>query len=225
MWWKCDSGNEMNLSFKRVPWSAVQLMMRAHKYGPQYGISAKSLDLALGVIDGWIDYSISRIVNNRLLIRVRAHYWIPRASTSQEEIARAVPWPGHGLRITCHHHGGDGGFKGPCLTAVTELSRSTSDEFTYESVVYRCQFCPSEYQVSLQQARHFGELAFSQILRHRYVLAVTRWMDVGECLSNNSREWVALSPRCTPEYFDFSCIQGIRSRFESSEGEGDIPSQ
>ncbi len=32
------------------------------------GIRAKSLDVALGVIDGWIVHSVSRIVNNRLLI-------------------------------------------------------------------------------------------------------------------------------------------------------------
>ncbi len=221
--WECDLPTRFTLLAPYgadVTWSAIQLVMRAHRYGPQYGISIRSLHANYHAGMGWSRHSIPRIVDGRLLIRVRALYWIPRPLPPRDEVT--CPWPQSTTGITCQHSSRGGWLFKLCLAAVTDLSSSTADEFEHDSELLHCLFCPTEYMVQIRQARHFREMAwpFPQIFRRRYVLSITRWIDIGDGRSILSKEWTALATRNIwrrLERFDYSGMQGIRSRFEAEK--------
>ncbi len=226
--WACDPPSKLFLlsADNNITWATVQLIMRAHRYQPAHGKSVKTLRGNFNGGRGWHTYSKPCIIDDRLLVRVSAYYWIPTGSVLQEDGAGAFPELGVG--VTCQHCHANPKLKALCMNALVRFRDARpkpwmKGSFEYWSRLYRCLLCPTEYQVALARPWDFSELdkTLRETYKCHYVLVVRRWIDFGEGRSAESREWVALAGKMAagrqPTLWDTRGAPTIQERF----GDGD----
>ncbi|KAI9738412.1 MAG: hypothetical protein M1834_008915 [Cirrosporium novae-zelandiae] len=205
-----------------LDWWLIQLVMRAYRCGPRYGVGLKALSCVENRgQDVWIETKAS-IIDDHLFLKVQNCALIdPKRPVANLAVI------GQNL-CACNHLFKPWPLLNACFEAVDNLPRNwkQAKNYSYRSALFRCPSCPSEYLVELRPASQFQVIAdprpFPRLLREReMILCVSRWMDVGDGESPDSPEWKALSSTaiCREGFlkpFDIGAPNPtIRSRFET----------
>ncbi|KAI9663527.1 MAG: hypothetical protein M1831_002536 [Alyxoria varia] len=189
-----------NLSF----WWA-HAMIRADRLGTvdSTGAPSNPTEVSHTVLDGW-DWIWCSWVNwnQRMLVR--------SDSLSEEISLRASEGQHH------HHHDKMPRFVPACahsdncaglrrVVSETLASARSGADFQAGSDLFRCQWCPSEYRVGVglfltsNPDGSYSPLWLEDSSSSggeepdAYQFVVTQWLDLGKCLSPESREWVTLT--------------------------------
>lgn len=235
---------------RNMPFSFVQLATRAHRFSPQYGISAESLGRRWKS-DEWTLSSRYHIHDGRLLMRVISQRFAPcNLPPSGKRLllySRDDYWP---FFSACAHWrdgelmnvckcaldhvpvprdtGGLQGIEGRFKDAI-KTTRHNKNNMGIPSQCGRCQpmrrcpFCPSEYLVEIKLAEDRDRATNKVSFRHAIV--VTRWSDLGDgSTPERSQEWAACNGD-TEEYDSFKRLgkRAISGIFESAFTHDTIP--
>ncbi|KAE8396467.1 hypothetical protein BDV23DRAFT_142808 [Aspergillus alliaceus] len=228
-----------------------QLVMRAHRFGPRYGIPPESLSRRWRR-DGWSHQSRYHIHQGRLLMRVVSTCFAdPGLSTSQQRLllySRDDYWP----YFSVCAHWRDGELMNVCKCALSHipvprataglqgLEHRAKDMYHGRShnpnalaslcgkcrPMRRCPECPSEYLVEVKITE---DRSSSHANMFRHAIVVTRWSDLGNGLSPRlSKEWAAVNGDEAGEGYDSFALMGKRSisgTFESAITDDTLPGQ
>ncbi|KAB8276844.1 putative iron superoxide dismutase A [Aspergillus minisclerotigenes] len=228
-----------------------QLVMRAYRFGPRYGISADSLSRRWRR-DGWSHQTRYHIHQGRLLMRVVSTCFAePGLSTSQQRLllySRDDYWP----YFSVCAHWRDGELMNVCKCALGHIPvpRTTNGlqglEHRAKDMYHRrehnpnalaslcgkcrpmrrCPECPSEYLVEVKLTE---DRSGSHRNLFRHAIVVTRWSDLGDGRSPRlSKEWAAINGDEAGEGYDsFEKIgkRAISGIFESAITDDTLPGQ
>lgn len=232
---------------RMLPYTFVQLALRAHRFGPQYGLSAESLGRRWQR-DGWSHNSRFYIHEDRLLMRVTSQTFAqPGLPPSSQRIllySREDYWP----YFSACAHWRDGELMPACKCALNHIpvprdtgglqgaehkvkDRWQGRRFDPNALTTLCGFCrpmrrcpecPSEYLIEVKLTEDRSD-ARNMVFRHAIV--VTRWTDLGDGTSPRGIEWASVNG--TGEYDSFSHYskRGIASIFESAFTADTLPGQ
>ncbi|EAW10595.1 uncharacterized protein ACLA_050670 [Aspergillus clavatus NRRL 1] len=226
----------------------VQLALRAHRFGPAYGISTESLSRRWRR-DGWTHQSRYIIHKNRLLMRVVSQTFAAPALTPSSQrlllYSREDYWP----YFSACAHWRDGQLMDACKCALGHIPkpRDTAGlqglehraKDLYHHRMYnpnelatlcntcrpmrRCPDCPSEYLIEVKLTE---DRIDPKSLRFRHAIVVTRWCDLGDgSSSHGSAEWAACNG--LREYDSFAALtkRSISGTFEAAFTDDTLPGQ
>ena len=194
----------------KLYFSDVQLELRAHRLGRQYGSKIPRFDKLQSSLSppGFTYWMDTAIVDGKLLLRhVSSVVFDDRDSIFDqqqpcrfsERLGMCWHYPdyGHGIQAICH-----------CATShYIQQEESVSIGFiqcTKCLPLRRCYGCASEYLVRIER-----------VYPSRCRLILYRWSDLGDGRDPCSREW----PRSYPDKpRDSSDLPSVRVRFEASQG-------
>jgi hypothetical protein len=198
-----------------LTWPSIRSVMRACRFGPEYGMSLDVLARVWENDDGWKHRAEPSIVNGRLLMKVQSALPVDWATESifKNRISDIMrhSWLGclqEIVKCALHHIRSDESYTiGDCFCKSLR----------------RCPECPTEYMIETKRISNIsGDMRKSMEARGvQHVLIVTKWMDYGEGKSPLSPEWQALATCNSFSPLDqiSTCdIRNIRSRFERSIG-------
>ncbi|ROW02425.1 hypothetical protein VMCG_06032 [Cytospora schulzeri] len=205
---------------RTLPYAFVQLVMRAARYGPSYGVSPETLSRGWKDYEsGWTHRTTFQINQGHLLLRVRSQAFAPPSLTPTGmrhllyERGEYMPY----FSVCAHWR--DGVLMDVCkcaLSHVPEPPRSLGDQlkkgphWAASQMVHsgraggnslcrecgfcqsarRCPRCPSEYLVKVSLIEDRSD----PVQRFKYAIVVTRWCDLGDGSGpGNSPEWDALN--------------------------------
>jgi len=203
-----------------LDWWLVQLVMRYSRFGPAYGV--RLFTLRVGVGPGrsgyWAHNTFAAIVNGRLLIKIISQVLFHARPDFRYHCKawqdKKYPLP------TCNHLEYSPSLTAACWSAISsqDMTLAPTARRRFCSRLYRCQWCPSEYQV---ECRLGSELPGFRIGRKDSVLMVSRWVDIGDGSSPQCPEWAGLvrlpsAERRSYEPFDFGGLTTVRSRFKNT---------
>lgn len=230
--------------------SFVQLVMRAHRFSPMYGIPAESL-WRRWQRDGW-SHNTRFIVNRgRLLMRVVSSTFaspgLPPSSQRLLLYNRDDYWP----YFSACEHWRNGELMNVCKCALGHipvprqtaglqgLENKAKDKFRGRGYdpnalvslcgkcrpIRRCPDCPSEYLVEIKLTEDRTD---PKSIHFRHAIIVTRWCDLGDGTSPRSPEWAACNGDPSVAHYDSFKLLGKRSisgTFESTFTDDVIPGQ
>ncbi|KAJ5476494.1 hypothetical protein N7475_002223 [Penicillium sp. IBT 31633x] len=230
---------------RNLPFSFVQLTMRAHRYGPRYGLEPQSLGRRWER-DNWSHASRFHINDGRLLMRVTSQTFAsPGLTPSAQRMllySREDYWP---YFSSCAHWR-DGELMPACKCALEHipLPRSTGglqglehrlkDKIAGQIFdpnalttlcgfcrpMRRCPECPTEYLIEVKLTEDRGDGRFKQ------AIVVTRWSDLGDGTTPNGIEWAAINGvREDYDSFAHYAKRGIASIFEAAFTADTLPGQ
>lgn len=197
-----------------VPWWLVQQIMRGHRLGTKYGLSAGTLNRkdkkSTGRIAACVNGSRGKIVEGKLLARVSTvgPFNSKLEQPNWDDIVRNTHCCGHF-------------FRGPsiqkaCNAALKDM-RSKGPGF---SPLYRCSYCPMELQIKIKRARDH-ELSSA---RHTYggmapghVVIVERYYDLGRGIFPDDDEWVGVTRSWKNAKRGAKNTRSIKARFEGTD--------
>lgn len=198
-----------------LTWPSIRSVMRACRFGPEYGMPLDVLARVWENDDGWKHRAEPSIVNGRLLMKVQSALPVDWATESifKNRISDIMrhSWLGclqEMVKCALRHIRSDESYTiGDCLCKGLR----------------RCPKCPTEYMIETKRTSNIsGDMRQSMEARGvQHVLIVTKWMDYGEGKSPLSPEWQALATGYSFSPLDqisTSDIRNIRSRFERSIG-------
>ncbi|GAB1192222.1 hypothetical protein APSETT444_001410 [Aspergillus pseudonomiae] len=228
-----------------------QLVMRAYRFGPSYGIPPDSL-CRRWRRDGWYHQTRYHIHHGRLLMRVVSTCFAdPGLSVSEQRLllySRDDYWP----YFSVCAHWRDGELMNICKCALGHIPvpRTTNGlqglehraKDMYHRRIHnpnaltslcgkcrpmrRCPECPSEYLVEVKLTE---DRSGSQRNVFRHAIVVTRWTDLGDGRSPRlSREWAAINgDEAGKGYDSFAEIgkRAISGIFESAITDDTLPGQ
>ncbi|KAF4215698.1 hypothetical protein CNMCM6805_005618 [Aspergillus fumigatiaffinis] len=227
----------------------VQLALRAHRFGPAYGIPVDSLSRRWRR-DGWSHHSRYHIHKGKLLMRVVSSTFAdPDLAPSSMRLllySREDYWPY--FSVCAHWRDGElmdvckcalGHVPKPRATAGLQgLEHRAKDIYhgrTYNPNEFatlcakcrpmrRCPDCPSEYMVEIKLSEDRSD---PRSLRFRHGIVVTRWCDLGDGSSpHGSREWAACNGELAAyDSFEVLGKRSISGVFESAFTDDHIPGQ
>ncbi|GLA82173.1 hypothetical protein AtubIFM56815_006352 [Aspergillus tubingensis] len=234
---------------RTLPFSFVQLVMRAHNFSPSYGLSPDSLSRRWRR-DDWSHHTRFHIHKGHLLMRVISTRFadpdLPPSSQRLLLYSREDYWP----YFSACAHWRDGELMNVCKCALTHIPkpRDTSALQGLEHrakdlmarrihnpnsiatlcgkcrPMRRCPECPSEYLVEIKLTEDRTD---PRSLHFRHAIVVTRWCDLGDGKSPRlSREWAACNGLL--EGYDSFQMLGKRSIsgiFEASIADDTLPGQ
>ncbi|KUI72143.1 hypothetical protein VM1G_07436 [Cytospora mali] len=205
---------------RTLPYAFVQLVMRAAKYGPAYGISPETLSRGWKDHEsGWTHRTTYQVNHGRLLLRVRSQAYAPPSMTPAGmrhllyERGEYMPyfsvcahWREGVLMDVCKcalshvpeppRSLGDQLKKGPHWAAsqMAHSGRAGGNSLCRECVfcqsARRCPRCPSEYLVKVSLVEDKED----PVQRFKYAIVVTRWCDLGDGSGPGiSPEWDAIN--------------------------------
>lgn len=234
---------------RNMPFSFVQLVLRARRFSPEYGIPVESLNRRWKR-DGWTHNSRYHIHNGRLLMRVVSQTFaepnLPPTSQRMLLYSRDDYWP----YFSACHHWRDGELMNTVKCALTHVPAPRQTHAlqgmehkmkdTFAGRIYdpnaiatlcgkcrpmrRCPDCPTEYLVEVKLTE---DRANPKSIHFRHAIVVTRWSDLGNGSSPRlSPEWAA----CNGEregYDSFALLgkRAISSIFESAFTVDTLPGQ
>lgn len=234
---------------RNLPFSFVQLVLRARRYGPEYGIPVESLTRRWKR-NGWTHNTRYHIHNGRLLMRVVSQTFaepgLPPTSQRMLLYSRDDYWP----YFSACAHWRDGELMNVCKCALTHVPQPRQTHAllgmehkmkdTFAGRIYdpnaiaslcgkcrpmrRCPDCPTEYLVEVKLTE---DRANPKSIHFRHAIVVTRWSDLGDGSSPRlSPEWAA----CNGEregYDSFALLgkRAISSIFESAFTVDTLPGQ
>ncbi|KAJ5709692.1 hypothetical protein N7493_009983 [Penicillium malachiteum] len=233
-----------------LPFSFVQLLLRAHRFGPKYGIQPESM-ARRWTRDGWTYTSRFLIHEGRLLMRVTSQTFAdPALPPSAQRLllhSREDYWP----YFSACAHWRDGELMPACRCALEHIPhpRATGGlqglehkvKDTWQKRVFdpnalttlcgfcrpmrRCPECPTEYLIEVKLTEDKMD---PRGLRFRQAIVVTRWSDLGDGTSPEGLEWAAVNGK-SEDYDSFThrnyAKRGIASWFEAAFTADTLPGQ
>ncbi|PYH46020.1 uncharacterized protein BP01DRAFT_356191 [Aspergillus saccharolyticus JOP 1030-1] len=204
---------------RTLPYTFVQLALRAHRFTPDHGIPFTTLSRRWRRTE-WSHQTRFQIHNNHLLMRVTSTRFadpgLPPSTVRLLLYSREdyVPY----FSVCAHWR--DGNLMAACKCALSHIPvpRDTSAlqglEHRAKDIMHRraynpnalttlcgkcrpmrrCPECPSEYliEVKLTEDRSPDSAGGAPNLRFRHAIVVTRWCDLGDGTAPSlSREWAA----------------------------------
>ncbi|KAJ5133608.1 uncharacterized protein N7443_004773 [Penicillium atrosanguineum] len=233
---------------RTLPFTFVQLATRAHKYGPQYGISVEDMGRRWQR-DNWSHASRFFIHEGRLLMRVTSQTFaaaaLPPASMRMLLFSREDYWP----YFSACAHWRDGELMAVCKCALGHIpeprdtgglqglehkvkDRIAGQRFDPNSLTTLCGFCrpmrrcpecPSEY---LTEVKLCEDKSDPRRLVFKQAIVVTRWTDLGDGSTPNCLQWGAINgKRDDFDSFQHYAKRGIASVFEAAFTADTLPGQ
>ena len=234
---------------RTIPFSFVQLVMRAHRFSPSYGLPAQSLSRRWRR-DDWSHNTRFHIHRGHLLMRVISTCFadpgLPPSSQRLLLYSREDYWP----YFSACAHWRDGELMNACKCALGHIpvprdnSALQGLEHRAKDVMARrlhnpnalttlcgkcrpmrrCPECPSEYLIEVKLTE---DRADPRALRFRHAIVVTRWCDLGDGSSPRlSREWAACNGLLEGyDSFEMLGKRSISGIFESSITDDTLPGQ
>jgi hypothetical protein len=243
----------LRITFGRIlPFTFAQLVMRHHRFGPQYGLSNDMLgrrykDKELPGITPWQHQTRFVIVKNHLLMRVTSKVFappnLPPAGERHLLYSRQdfIPY------FSVCPHWRDGVLMPMVKCALSHIPKplegSGVHRVTNEVKLHfnpvnpivtlcencrpmrRCPECPSEYLIQINMAEDKSEADQHKLFKQQLVM--TRWSDLGDASSPLSPEWAACCSEQGGGYDSFKALgkRAVSGMFESEVYGDVIPGQ
>jgi hypothetical protein len=227
-----------------LPFTFVQLAMRAHRYGPDYGIPAESLSRRWKCRESeWFHQSRYYIHKGHLLLRIVSKSFaqpaLPPSGMRHLLYSRENYFPY--FSACAHWRDGElmnlckcalGHIPKPRETITQQLRNGPQIQTAIRNVnpivslcgecrpIRRCPDCPTEYLIEIR----FEEDKNDPVTKFKQAIVVTRWSDLGDGTTPLSGEWAACYGET--DYNSFAAIgrRGLSGTFESQSGVA-IPGQ
>jgi len=223
-----------------LPFTFVQLVLRAKKYSAAYGIPAETLSRRYkDPYSEWTHQTRYYIRKGHLLLRVVSRSFaspgLPPSGQRHLLYSREDYTP----YFSVCSHWRDGELMNICKCAlghippyretiaqqmkrgpqIQGLLRHTNPIVTLCSFcrpMRRCPECPTEYLVELKLAEDKND----PMVKFKQVICVTRWSDLGDGSSPFCPEWAAINAEGVTEYDSFAKMgrRAISGIFESQSG-------
>ncbi|KAK5054077.1 hypothetical protein LTR69_009039 [Exophiala sideris] len=230
---------------RTLPYSFVQLVLRARKFSPAHGIPIDSMSRRYKDRDGeWSHQTRFAVVDGHLLVRI----------ISSAFAAPALPPAGLRKLLYSHDdrfnpyfsvcsHWRDGELMPAVKCALSHIPHrrevggvvGVAEKVKYHlhpqnplitlcsecRPMRRCPECPSEYliEVRMQEDKSDPNKLF------KYAIVVTRWADLGDGSSPDSPEWAAINGQAEFDSFTALGRRAISGVFESQFTVEQIPGQ
>lgn len=225
---------------RNLPFSFVQLVIRAKRYGPAYGIPVESL-VRRWKEDHWSHQSQFAVINGHLHMRVSSSCFAESGLTSSEMRLLLFSRDDYSPYFSVCAHWRDGMLMELCKCALCHIPKppdsmgqKVKDRLHHRPYdtrlivslcescrpMRRCPDCPSEYLIELKNVEDPPTNSFKR------AILVTRWCDLGNGLTPTSPEWAACNGELE-EYDSFGAIgrRAISGMFEAHFTKGHIPGQ
>lgn len=233
---------------RMLPFTFVQLIMRAHRFGPKYGIPVDEMGRRWQR-DNWTHNSRFTIHEGHLLMRVTSQTFASPGLTPSAQrmllFSREDYWP----YFSACAHWRDGELMPACKCALGHIPvpRETGGLQGVEHKVKdrwkgrgfdpnalttlcgfcrpmrRCPECPSEYLIEVKLSEDRSD---SRGIVFKQALVVTRWTDLGDGTTPHGIEWGAINgQREDYDAFKHYAKRGIASIFESAFTADTLPGQ
>lgn len=231
-----------------LPFSFVQLVMRAHRFGPRYGIPVDEMGRRWQR-DNWTHHSRFHIHDGRLLMRVTSQTFappgLPPSSQRMLLFSREDYWP----YFSACAHWRDGDLMPACKCALGHIpvpretgglqgvehkvkDRWKGRKFNPNALTTLCGFCrpmrrcpecPSEYLIEVKLCEDRSDI---RGIVFKQALVVTRWTDLGDGTTPHGIEWSAVNGQ-RDDYDSFHHYEkrGIASIFEAAFTSDTLPGQ
>lgn len=226
-----------------LPFTFAQLVMRAHKYTPESGISLQSLGRRWkDAASGWnhvSQYYIHR--NDHLLMRVVSQVHVDAGLTLAAQRLLLYSREDYTPYFSVCAHWRDGVLMKSCKCALDHIPVPRTDVYHSKlrpdklpgfvslcgecRPIRRCPLCPTEYLVELKLVED-KDAPRASALRFKQALLVTRWSDLGDCTTPYTPEWTTINGTNKERYDSFAEIgtRAVSGIFESAMS-GSIPGQ
>lgn len=233
---------------RTIPFSFVQLVMRAHRFGPEYGIPVEEMGRRWQR-DNWSHISRFHVHQGRLLMRVTSQAFAAPGMTPSAQrmllFSREDYWP----YFSACAHWRDGELMPACKCALGHIpiprdtgglqgvehrvkDRWAGRRFDPNALTTLCGFCrpmrrcpecPSEYLIEVKLCEDKSD---ARGIVFKQALVVTRWTDLGDGTTPNGIEWAAINGE-RDDYDSFKHYEkrGIASIFESAFTADTLPGQ
>lgn len=233
---------------RMLPFSFVQLVMRAHRFGPKYGIPVEEMGRRWQR-DDWSHTSRFHIHEGRLMMRVTSQTFAPPGlpPSSQRLLlySREDYWP----YFSACAHWRDGELMSACKCALSHIpnprdtgglqgvehrvkDRWAGRPFDPNAIatlcgvcrpMRRCPECPTEYLIEVKLSEDKSD---PRGVVFKHALVVTRWSDLGDGTTPDGPEWAAICGK-RDDYDSFKHYEkrGIASIFEAAFTADTLPGQ
>jgi hypothetical protein len=228
---------------RNLPFTFVQLALRAHKYTPRHGLAAETLSKRWRR-DGWSHQTQYYIYKNHLLMRVVSSCFAPAGLTAAGQRLILYSRNDYSPYFSVCAHWKEGELMHVCKCALSHIPIADAMNGMEARVrnqlagrsstlivsqcgdcrpMRRCPSCATEYLVEIKMTEDTsvrGQMDF------RYAIIVTRWTDLGDGSSPISPEWAACNGE-SAVYDSFAMLQKrtISGIFESAFAQDVIPGQ
>jgi hypothetical protein len=233
------------LTFGRtLPFTFVQLALRAHHYSPDHGVKTESLNRRYQDRDGtWSHQTRYAIVNGHLLLRVVSTCFAPPGLPPAGERHLLYSREDFVPYFSVCAHWRDGELMPSVKCALRHIPkpiegsglRRVGDEVKYRlhrpnpiitlcsdcRPMRRCPECPTEYLIELKMAEDRSD----PVNIFKQALVVTRWSDLGDGSSPWSPEWAACNGEAEFDSFKAIGRRAISGVFEAHFNGDLIPGQ
>ncbi|RKF53773.1 putative f-box domain protein [Golovinomyces cichoracearum] len=218
-----------------LPFTFVQLVTRAQKYSPRYGIPLVDLCRRYKEHDrSWFHETRYHIYNGHLFLRVTSRTFaaagLPASAKRHVLYSREDYWP----YFSCCTHWRDGELLDVCKCALSHIpdlpntnqkgnihmrQRTQNSSLigtlcSFCRPMRRCPKCPTEYMVELK----ISEDKVDPQMRFKQSLVVTRWSDLGDGSSPFYNEWQAINEDTDYDSFAHMGKRAISCTFEAESG-------
>jgi hypothetical protein len=223
-----------------LPFSFVQLVMRAHRFGPQYGISADTLSRRYKDRESeWMHQTRYYVHKGRLLLRIVSQTFAPSDLPISGQRHLLYSREDYFPYFSVCAHWRDGELMNICKCALAHVVKpketlsqqlqkgpAAATKHSLRNPNYfvtqcstcrpmrRCPQCPTEYLVELKLAedRTDPENQFKQ------ALTVTRWSDLGDGSNPAEGAWAAVIGDIDMNSFETIGKRALSGIFESQSG-------
>ncbi|KAK8207512.1 hypothetical protein IWZ01DRAFT_543749 [Phyllosticta capitalensis] len=235
---------------RNLPFTFVQLVMRAHRYGPRYGIPCEELFRRWRDPEsGWSHQTRYHVVKGHLLLRVLSQSFATPGLPPSGQRTLLFSREDYTPYFSVCAHWKDGELTNLCKCALNHLPKEQAGNGPEQQLqrridtvrkasapltalraasqcpecrsIRRCPECPTEYLVELKLAEDKSDKA----QKFKQAISVTRWSDLGDGTTPATPEWAACKGD-NEEYDSFKAIgrRAISGTFESQTGDF-IPGQ
>lgn len=235
---------------RMLPFAFVQLIMRAYRFGPKYGITTDTMNKRW-TRDGWTHASRFIIHEGRLLMRVKSQACAdPDMPPSLVRIllhSREDYWP----YFSACAHWRDGVLMPACRCALEHIPKPRStgglqgmehkvkDKWTgykfdpnalttlcgFCRPMRRCPECPTEYLIEVKLTEDRSD---PKAMVFRQAIVVTQWTDLGDGTLPNGPQWGSINGT-RDDYDSFHhphyAKRGLASIFEAAITADTLPGQ
>jgi F-box domain len=233
------------LTFGRtLPFTFVQLALRAHHYSPDHGIKTESLNRRYTDRDStWSHQTRYAIVKGHLLLRVVSTCFAPAGLPPAGERHLLYSREDFVPYFSVCAHWRDGELMPSVKCALRHIPkpiegsglRRVGDEVKYRlhrpnpiitlcsecRPMRRCPECPTEYMIELKMAEDRSD----PVNLFKQALVVSRWSDLGDGSSPWSPEWAACNGEAEFDSFKAIGRRAISGVFEAHFNGDLIPGQ
>jgi len=224
---------------RNLPFTFLQLALRAQKFGPEYGVSIDSLSRRWQEGE-WLHQSRYSVHNGHLLMRVISSCLAaPGMAPSTQRLllysredytpyfSVCKHWKNGNLMKLCkcalNHIPKPPDFSGPTgkLKHLQQMYNPNSPVTLCEKCrpMRRCPECPTEYLIELRLVPDKNAGFFKR------AIVVTRWSDLGDERSPYVGEWAACNGEVEYDSLHALTKRAISGTFESYYTEDQIPGQ